>query len=111
MFKIISLIGTALFLVAGVALGVLNPQLVTIDLFWFQQTVALSVVMAVVFIAGMLMASVIMLFQVTRLKWRLSQKKRECQKQADQVVQLKKTHARSLSALDKNRNALIQNDK
>jgi putative membrane protein len=111
MFKIISLMVTALFLVAGVALGVLNPQLVTIDLFWFQQTIALSVVMAVVFIAGMLMGSAIMLFQVTRLKWRLSQQKRENQKQADQVIQLKKTHARSMSTLDKNRNALIQKDK
>lgn len=109
MFKIISFILTVLFLILGVSLGVLNPQTVKIDLFWFQYDSALSVIMAAVFIVGMLVGSAVMLMQITRLKWRLTQKQRENKKQADQIVQLRKAQSGSVSTLEKNRNLLIQN--
>ncbi|MBN2864456.1 MAG: LapA family protein [Thiotrichales bacterium] len=108
MFKLISIVLTALFLIAGTAIGVFNPQLVTLDLIWFQQELALSILMAVVFIVGMLIGASIMLVQITRLKWQLSKQKRINQKQADQILQLKKASVQTLSNLDKNRQALLE---
>lgn len=109
MFKIISFILTVLFLILGVSLGVLNPHTVKIDLFWFQYDSALSIIMAAVFIVGMLVGSAVMLMQITRLKWRLTQKQRENKKQADQIVQLRKAQSGSASTLEKNRSLLINN--
>ena len=107
MSKLISLTLTALFLIAGTAVGVFNPQLVTLDLVWHKQEIALSILMAVVFILGMLIGSAIMLVQITRLKWQLSKQKRACQKQAGQILELKKTSVQTMSNLDKNRQALL----
>lgn len=110
MLKLISLLFTALFLVAGVTLGVLNPQPIQIDLFWWQFNVALSVVMAIVFIIGMLIGASIMLVQVTRLKWQIVRQKRQVQKQANEVVELKKQRVSSLTTLEDNRNLLIKKE-
>lgn len=107
MFKLISLILTALFLIVGATIGVFNSQLVTLDLVWFQQELALSILMALTFIVGMLVGALIMLVQVTKLKWLLSKQKRANQKQADQILQLKKASVQTLSNLDKNRQALL----
>ena len=108
MFKLISLALTALFLIAGTTIGVFNPQLVTLDLVWFKQELALSILMASVFIFGMLIGATIMLMQITKLKWQLSKQKRANQKQADQIMQLKKASVQTLSNLDKNRQALLE---
>jgi len=107
MFKLISLVLTALFLIAGTTIGVFNPQLVTLDLVWFKQELALSILMAVVFIVGMLIGASIMLVQITKLKWLLAKQKRVNQKQAEQILQLKKASLQKLSNLDKNRQALL----
>lgn len=108
MLKLISLVLTALFLVSGVTIGVFNSQLVTLDLVWFQQDFALSILLALVFIIGMLVGAVIMLMQVTKLKWQLSKKKRVNQKQEAEILQLKKASIQTLSDLDKNRQALLE---
>jgi len=107
MFKLISIALTALFLVFGAAIGVFNPQLVTIDLLILKQELALSILLSIVFILGMLIGASIMLVQITQLKWRLSKQKRANQKQADQILQLKKASVETLSNLDKNRQALL----
>lgn len=108
MFKLISLVLTALFLIFGTTIGVFNSQLVTLDLVWFQQELALSILMALTFIVGMLVGSAIMLVQVTKVKWQLSKQKRTNQKQAEQILELKKTSVQALSNLDKNRQALLE---
>lgn len=110
MLKILSLSLTAVFLIAGVTLGVLNPQSVTIDLLWFQWALPLSVVMAALFIAGMLLGAGLMVVQLTRMKWRLLKQKRDNQKLMDEVLQLKKSHVSALTTLEKNRSALIQKE-
>ncbi|MEA3404544.1 MAG: LapA family protein [Pseudomonadota bacterium] len=107
MFKLISVALTALFLVFGAAIGVFNPQLVTIDLLVLKQELALSILLSVVFILGMLVGASIMLVQITQLKWRLGKQKRANQKQSDQILQLKKASVQTLSNLDKNRQALL----
>lgn len=107
MFKLISVALTALFLVFGAAIGVFNPQLVTIDLLFFKQELALSILLSMVFIIGMLIGASIMLVQITQLKWRLRKQKRANQKQSDQILQLKKASVQTLSNLDKNRQALL----
>jgi len=63
--------------------------------------------MAVVFIVGMLIGASIMLVQITKLKWLLAKQKRVNQKQAEQILQLKKASLQKLSNLDKNRQALL----
>lgn len=108
MLKLISLAFTALFLILGAAIGVFNPQLVTLDLLVAKQEMALSILLALVFILGMLLGAMIMVVQLTQLKWRLSQQRRQNQKQADQIVQLKKAGVHTLEQLDKNRQALIK---
>ncbi len=107
MFKLISIALTAVFLLFGAAIGVFNPQLVTIDLLLLKQELALSILLAVVFILGMLTGATIMLVQVTQLKWRLAKQRRQNQKQADEILQLKKASVQTLSNLDKNRQALL----
>jgi len=107
MFKLISLALTALFIVSGTAIGVFNPQVVSLDLIWFKQELALSILMAIVLVLGMLLGASIMLVQITKLKWQLSKQRRTNQKQADQILQLKKASVQTLSNLDKNRQALL----
>ena len=107
MFRLISLALTALFLIFGTAIGVFNPQLVNLDLIWIKQELALSILMAIVFILGMLLGASIMLLQITKLKWQLSKQKRSNQKQGEQILQLKKASVQTLSNLDKNRQALL----
>ncbi|WP_178863833.1 lipopolysaccharide assembly protein LapA domain-containing protein [Thiomicrorhabdus cannonii] len=110
MLKILSLSLTAVFLIAGVTLGVLNPQAVAIDLLWFQWSLPLSVVMAALFIAGMLLGAGLMLLQLTRMKWRLLKQRRDNQKLMDEVLQLKKSQVSALTTLEKNRSALINKE-
>ena len=107
MFKFIAFVLTVLFLVFGVTIGVFNPQLVSLDLIWFKQELALSILMAMILILGMLLGASTLLFKITKLKWQLSKQKRVNQKQSDQILQLKKTGIQALSKLDKNRQALL----
>jgi len=107
MFKLISIALTALFVVFGVTIGVFNPQLVTIDLLVLKQELALSILLSVAFIVGMLVGASIMLVQITQLRWHLSKQKRANQKQSDQILQLKKASVETLSNLDKNRQSLL----
>ncbi|QCU90112.1 LapA family protein [Thiomicrorhabdus sediminis] len=90
MFKLLSLVLTLCFVFIGVSLGVLNPSEVMLDLFFVQMQLPLSVVMAVLFICGMLLGALFILMQVIRLNWMLRRKTKENQKLSDQIVQLKK---------------------
>lgn len=110
MLKILSLSLTVLFLAAGVTLGVLNPQTVQIDLLWLQWSLPLSVVMAVLFIAGMLLGAGLMTMQLTRHKWLLIKQKRDNQKLMDEILQLKKSQVSALTTLESHRNALIKKE-
>lgn len=90
MFKLLSLILTLCFVFIGVSLGVLNPSEVMLDLYFVQMQLPLSVVMAVLFICGMLLGALFILMQVFRLNWMLRRKTKENQMLSDQIVQLKK---------------------
>jgi putative membrane protein len=90
MLKLLSFAFTLSFLIAGVVLGILNPHAVTLELFWSSPKLPLSVVMAAVFILGLLVGALVIFVQAMRLRWRLSQQQRENKKLAAQIVQLRK---------------------
>ncbi len=89
MLKIISLIATILFVAAGILLGVLNPTPIKLDLFFLTPTLPLSLIMAFMFILGLLLGSLLMTTKVFRLRWQLSKEAKLNRKQANQIIDLK----------------------
>ena len=89
MLKIISLIATILFVAAGLLLGVLNPTPIKLDLFLLTPTLPLSLIMAFMFILGLLLGALLMTTKVFRLRWQLSKEAKLNRKQANQIIDLK----------------------
>jgi len=96
---------------AGIALGVLNPVPVELNLFSFYLELPLSVVMASLFISGLTVGAIIIFSQVIRLRWSLRQKTKENQKLSDQIIQLKKANVKSRENLKRDSNTLVTIDK
>lgn len=111
MFKLLSLIITMVFIVIGVTLGVLNPQAVQLDLYLINLELPLSVIMAALFISGMLIGAFFIFLQVLTLRWAVRRKTKENQKLSDQIIQLKKTSVQAKEKLTKSSNALVSIEK
>ena len=92
MSKIVAFIFIIVFLVLGVTIGLLNPVEVPVNLFLLQPSIPLSVVMAVMFILGMLIGASIVFTKILRLQWTLKKLQHEKQKLSNQLIQLKKNH-------------------
>ena len=89
MLKIISLIATLLFVAAGILLGVLNPTPIKLDLFLLTPTLPLSLIMAIMFIFGLLLGALLMASKIFRLRWQLAKESKKNRKQANQIIELK----------------------
>ena len=111
MFKFISFTVTLFVLGVGMALGVLNPTPVTLDLFLIRPTLPLSLVLAVMLILGVLLGAGIILVQVVQLKWRLRKQIKINQKQSSQIIQLKKDQVNIDKALKESYNTLLKIEK
>lgn len=111
MFKLISFTVTLFILGIGMALGVLNPQPVTLDLFLIRPTLPLSLVLAVMLILGVLLGAGIILIQVAQLKWRLRKQIKINQKQSSQIIELKKDQVNVNKALKAPDNTLLKLEK
>ena len=111
MFKLISFTVTLFILGIGMALGVLNPHPVTLDLFLIRPTLPLSLVLAVMLILGILLGASIILIQVAQLKWRLRKQIKINQKQSSQIIELKKDQVNVNKALKASDNTLLKLEK
>lgn len=90
MSKIVSLTVTILFLSVGVLLGILNPNTVPFDIFFYQLQSPLSLLLAIFLIIGMLIGGLFMSAQVFRLRWAIKKLEKENQKRAHEVLEMKK---------------------
>lgn len=111
MFKLISFIVTIFILGIGMALGVLNPAPVTLDLFLIRPTLPLSLILAIMLILGVILGAGVILVQVAQLKWRLHKQIKINQKQSSQIIQLKKDQVNANKALKESGNTLLQIEK
>ncbi len=111
MFKLISITLTLIILGTGMALGVLNPTPVTLDLFLIRPTLPLSLVLASVLIFGVLVGAGIILVQVAQLQWRLRKQIKVNQKQSSQIIQLKKDQVNINETLKNPDNVLLKIEK
>ncbi|MBN2647594.1 MAG: LapA family protein [Thiotrichales bacterium] len=90
MYRLISLSITVSFILGGLFLGLLNPHFVKVDFFWQQFDWPLGVLMALMLVLGMALGALLIKLQVAQLRWRLAKQQRLAQKQADELVHLKK---------------------
>lgn len=90
MIKLISLTITLLFLGLGFILAILNPNLVALDLYWYQFELPLSLLMVISFVIGLLTAGIIFLSKTLKLKWQLKHHQKVEKKQLNEIMTLKK---------------------
>lgn len=90
MFKIFSLIATIFFIVTGVLLGVLNPTPIKLDLFLLTPTLPLSMIMAIMFILGLIIGALLITSKMLKVRWVLAKEQKHSKKQANQIIELKK---------------------
>jgi putative membrane protein len=90
MLKLLSLIAILVFLVMGVLIGLLNPVLVEVDYYFARLQLPLSIVLALSFAFGLLLAGLVSMMQVTRLHWRLNRLNKQTKTQANEILELKK---------------------
>ena len=90
MIKLFSLLAVAYFVIFGVVVGLLNPASVDINIFITTITIPLSVVMSVLFVAGMAVGSVIIFLQVLKYRWKIHAQVKQNQKLSSQIIELKK---------------------
>ena len=109
MLKIISLIATILFVAAGVLLGVLNPTPIQLDLFWMTPTLPLSLIMASMFIFGLLLGALLIASKMIRLRWQLSKETKLNRKQANQIIDLKAKLSKNQEAENTTTLSVLQN--
>ncbi|WP_127470881.1 LapA family protein [Thiomicrorhabdus aquaedulcis] len=107
MLKLLSLIVTLVVLALGISLGVLNATPVELNLFLIKPTLPLSLVLTLFFIAGFLLGALIISMQIIRIKWHLRKQIKLNQKQADEIIQLKKFNLESQAELKKPANSMI----
>lgn len=111
MLKIFSLIVTALFLSFGLLLGVLNPGTVSIDLFFWQTDMPLSILLVIAIIFGMLIAAFYFTTLIFQQRWRQAKLAKENKKLANEVVQLNKKMVEFESRTDtKNTDLVVTSD-
>lgn len=111
MFKLLSILVMVLFVITGIAVGVLNPTSVSLNLFVVQVELPLSVIMAALLVVGMAVGAFIIFMQVLRLRWVIRRKVKENQKLSDQIIQLKKASVEIKETLKKDSNALVKLEK
>jgi len=107
MLKLISLFVTLVVLALGITLGVLNSTPVELNLFLIKPTLPLSLVLTLFLITGFLIGALVVSMQVIRIKWQLRKQIKLNQKQADQIIQLKKANIETQIELKTPSNALI----
>lgn len=90
MTKLISITITLFFLGLGFLLGVLNPDLVPFDLYWYQIELPISLLIVIAFAIGLLTAGVIFLSQTLKFKWQINRYKKTEKKQLNEIIALKK---------------------
>lgn len=111
MLKLFSLLFIISFLIIGVVLGILNPSSVELNLLITSIDLPLSVIMAVLFILGLVVGAAIISMQVIRLRWALRQKTKQNLKLSDQIIQLKKANIQVKESLTKESNQLVSIEK
>lgn len=111
MLKLFSLLFIISFLIIGVVLGILNPSSVELNLLITSIDLPLSVIMAVLFILGLVVGAAIISMQVIRLRWALRQKTKQNLKLTDQIIQLKKANIQVKESLTKESNQLVSIEK
>lgn len=107
MLKLLSLFVTLVVLALGIILGVLNSTPVELNLFSIKPTLPLSLVLTLFLLVGFLVGALIVFMQVIRIKWQLRKQIKLNQKQADQIIQLKKANIETQVELKTPSNALI----
>lgn len=107
MLKLLSLFVTLVVLALGIILGVLNSTPVELNLFLIKPTLPLSLVLTLFLLVGFLVGALIVFMQVIRIKWQLRKQIKLNQKQADQIIQLKKANIETQVELKTPSNALI----
>jgi len=111
MLKLFSLLFIISFLIIGVVLGVLNPTSVELNLLITSVNLPLSVIMAVLFIIGLVVGAAIISIQVIRLRWIVRQKSKQNLKLSDQIIQLKKANIQVKESSNKESNQLVSLEK
>jgi len=91
MTKLISFTITLLFLGLGFLLGVLNPDLVPFDMYWYQVKLPISLLIVIAFAIGLLTAGMLFLSQTLRLKWQIKRHEKAQKKQLNEIIALKKS--------------------
>lgn len=90
MGKLLSLIITLLFLAFGVVVGVLNPELVKLNLFTLYISLPLGLSLMLFFVLGILIGALTIFPQVMRLRWQLKLQRKANTKQVNEIIDLKK---------------------
>ncbi|MGC9386970.1 MAG: LapA family protein [Hydrogenovibrio sp.] len=90
MYRIFSTLMTFLLIAAGILLGVLNPAPVSVDLFWTQIELPLSILLAVSIVFGLLLAGFYALSHLMQLRWKLRKSEKQNRAQMDEIIRLKK---------------------
>lgn len=106
MFKTLSFLITLIFLAFGLVLGVLNPTVVSFDLFIFQTELPLSILMALAIMLGMFISAFYFTSQMLRQKWLYKKLIKENQRQAAEVLELKKQLVDMETSQNKVKNSL-----
>lgn len=100
MRKILFLLTSLGFLVAGVLLGLLNNQLVDFDLYFYQIQLPLAMLLGVMFFLGLAFALFFSLYQLIVLKYKLRQTNRTIAKQLAEIVELKSQKTQQQAKFD-----------
>lgn len=111
MSKLISLMVTAAFLSLGVLLGVLNPTLVPVDLFLYQISLPLSVLLAIVMTLGMLVGSFFILGQVMKLRLKIQTLTKQNKQLSNDLITFKKNHLQAIKTGEGDISLLASDDK
>lgn len=90
MTKTFSFIITLLFLGLGFILGILNPEWVPVDFYWYQIELPISLIIVIAFAFGLVSAGFILLSKILKLKWQLKRYEKAEKKQLNEIMALKK---------------------
>lgn len=90
MLKTLSIIITLLFLALGIFLGVLNPGMVKFDLIYQVVELPLSILLAITFSLGMLLAGLYFSFLLISKQLELRKAHKTANKLSNEIVELNK---------------------
>lgn len=111
MFKLLIFVVTLIFLAIGIILGVLNPELVELDVFVVKTMIPLGLALALALVVGALLGLIIVMIQTGRLKWQLRKQVKMNQKRLNEIVQLKKKIISEQEILTNPSNTLVRLEK